>query len=653
MPPVMWTKNRGRNGWDPPLEVDRDQSVESRNITLYNGGLGTKRGGSTRCTFSTSVQGPINKLIEFIPAQDVTAAELFIIDSAAPIKVFRSTTGAAAALTNNALTLVDAIASAPQDVSAVTLNGKEFFAYDSAVNRLHVFDPDFSTTILRRAGMGLPAAPTGADMGAGGLSLSRSYKVAFTRQIGGVTYGRSELSAVLTRSITAKLGSTITKPATISEDETHWELYAADPATGTYYLMATTAVGTTTYDDTAATIDTSADAEPIVGQNTPWPSVKYLGTDGKRLVGFGVYESAAGDSVTPKNGRFYFGPVLDSSELVYDDERINNSLDVQGFLDVARNSGAEDRGVTTKPVNNVFYAFQSQGVYGFVPTESVNIPYRRIVIDTTIGAVNNQSIVLATDKRGRACVYFLDPVLGPYTVGGPNGLAWCGKDVKDVWDTVNHDAATLVAWGLWYPDRNQVMFWIATGSSDDPDTLLVLDVTEQYVDEDGDLRGGWTIWTGDFADARCGTLFSNTGALPRSTVKMPYVGLNDSSEKLLRYDEAEEDDDGTTFQAYVTSGLLAQDIANIELQRAYLAASGEPGVSIQQTLTKNFGEDAVPPSTTLLTPENGETFVLKKFEDATLAEAWALQVTLGDAAAAASSWQLYQWRAELLSGALR
>ena len=40
--------------------------------------------------------------------------------------------------------------------------------------------------------------------------------IAYTEQRGGVTVRRGELSPVLTRSITAKLGSTITKPAAIN-----------------------------------------------------------------------------------------------------------------------------------------------------------------------------------------------------------------------------------------------------------------------------------------------------------------------------------------------------------------------------------------------------------------------------------------------------
>jgi hypothetical protein len=653
MPPVVWTQNHGRDGWSSPLDIAPDRSAESRNVHFYQGGLGTKRGGATAMVESGSPSGH-NALIEYIPGQDQAAAELWIVDNTTVVppatgQIFRCTAGSATTATLTVQTLKDDISGNPANVSSAVINGKLYLAYKSGVNRLHVFDPNNATAnTVRRAGVGTPAAPTGADDGAGVLSLSRSYKVAFTEQQSSVTIRRSLLSPVLTRTIVAKAGSTITKPASLSENETHWELYAASTATGTYYLIATTVVATTTFDDTSATIDTTT-AEPSAGANTPWPSVRFLGTDGKRLLGFGVFESTAGDSVTPKNGRVYFGPVLDSSS-VHDDERLSNTTEIQGFIDLARNTGAVDRGLTPRPVNNIFFAFQSVGTYALIPTESALAPYRRVPLDPTIGATNNQSIVMAKDKRGGACAFFLDPTLGPHIIGGSDGLKWCGKDVKDLWDTVNKDASTLAAWALWYPDRNQVWFAVPTGSSNTPDTILVLDVTELTPDDEGDLRGGWSVYTGTLAAAMCGVVFSNTCASTRSRVRVPYVGLT-SGTTLLRYDESATSDNGTTFQAYVTSGVLAQDTVDIELQRAYLAATAQAGVTIQQSLVRNFGDEANRTSSVVLTAQGAETTVFRKFEDAAVQDAWALQVTLGDPSANTSAWTLYQWRSDLKTGA--
>ena len=271
------------------------------------------------------------------------------------------------------------------------------------------------------------------------------------------------------------------------------------------------------------------------------------------------------------------------------------------------------------------------------------------MIDTTVGAVNQQSIVLGKDRRGGACAFFLDPALGPFMVGGGDGLKWFGKDVKDLWDTFNKEASTIPAFGLWFPERNIVMFWVATGSSNVPDTVLCCDVTEQFIDDDGDLRGGWTVWTGTFAAARCGVMFSNTLATTRSRTRVPYVGL-DTGTVLLRYDESVTSDNSNAFQAYVTSGVLAAETKTIEVQRSYLRAAAQSGVSIQQSLVRNTGDETARTSTVSLTAVGSQTNVLRKFEDAALQDADAVQVTLGDASATASAWSLLGWDAELTTG---
>src|SRR5690348_11311398 len=160
MPNVSWTRNRGRDGWSgSALQIRPDMSAEARNVVYYNGGLGTKRGGSTSVTLN-SFSG-VNALVEYIPGQDLTAAELFVVDNSGTKKIMRLASGGT---TFAALTLKDNISSEPYTFSAVTLNGKLYMAYDSTVNRLHVYDPGFSTSDVRRAGMGTPAAPTAATL---------------------------------------------------------------------------------------------------------------------------------------------------------------------------------------------------------------------------------------------------------------------------------------------------------------------------------------------------------------------------------------------------------------------------------------------------------------------------------------------------------
>ena len=182
-----------------------------------------------------------------------------------------------------------------------------------------------------------------------------------------------------------------------------------------------------------------------------------------------------------------------------------------------------------------------------------------------------------------------------------------------------------------------------------PDTVLALDVTEQFIDEEGDLRGGWSNWTGGFADAKCAVVFSNTCAGTRSKTRVPYVGKN-SGTVLLRYNESVNTDNSTSFQASVTSGVVAQETHAIELVRAYLRAAASTGVTIQQSLIRNLGDETARTSTVSLTPTGSQTAVLRKFEDAALQDGDAIQVTLGDSAAADTAWSLLGWESELKTG---
>jgi hypothetical protein len=643
--PIAWIRNRGRNGWDSFLDVGPESSVVSINVHLHEGGLGTRRGGLVSVT-TTGVTQPITSMAEFVPAQDLTAAELFVADSASPVALFRCAAGS----TFSALTVADAISNATE-MSFVSMNGKLFVAYNSPVNRLHVYEPAYSTTALRKVGMGTAAAPSVADTGGGAYAATtRYYKVRFLEVRSGLVTrdGEASASTAFTPS-GAGSAARISRPALLSEGEAYWQIEVSlDDVT--YYVLAVVATGTTTYDDSAATSSyASGVAAAVSGTRTPFPSVKWLATDGAHLIGFGVWESSAGDSVTPRAGRVYISPALGAISDVYmDDERVINSATQYAWLDLSRNSSAVDRGITPKPVNGNLFAFQSNGVYALVPTESGIRPYRRVVLDSTIGNLDARAVVCGQDRKGAPCAFFLDPVKGPYIVGGADGLCWIGKDVFDVWETLKRDATGVVAWGMWYPDLNQVKFWIATNNSDNPDLVLVLDVTELHPDEDGDLRGGWTTYDGVFASARCGVLFSNTLAATRSSVRVPYLGT--SGQGLGRYSATATDDNGNGISApTIRSGAIVTRSAVVSLLRSYLITerSGSASVAITQSLRPN-GLAALERASTILV-DSTETFALKKFEDAALQDAFTFQVQL--LASGAAPFTIRRWLADVSVGA--
>ena len=127
----------GRNGADDPFALPPNQCVEAKDIDHYTGRLARKRGGATAVVESggTAFSGGMQTLIRHIPGADETLAELWGVDGAATPLVKRLVGGTTWA----DVTLADAIASRPQDVVAVSFNGKLFLAYDSNVDRLHVY----------------------------------------------------------------------------------------------------------------------------------------------------------------------------------------------------------------------------------------------------------------------------------------------------------------------------------------------------------------------------------------------------------------------------------------------------------------------------------------------------------------------------------
>jgi hypothetical protein len=639
---LVWTRCRGINQFDSPLDVPEDAAADGRNMHRYEGALGSKRAGSTAQTLTGDTHSGYNALIKFLPGQDETAAELFIVSSDGTVKILRVAAGTA----KSNLTLKDNVATRAWDVSSAVLNGKLYLAYDSTVNRMHVFDPALSTTVVRRSGHATPAAATVADTGAGAYAATLRYYRIQWRTKSGSTLQRSSLLGTAVSFTPSGTGThaRITQPTVPSEGESHWAIYgSADDIS--YYELAEVVIGTTTYDDNETPSDYDVnDPAPQEGFYTPFPSVKFIGTDGNRLYGLGVWETSAGDSVTPKAGRFFFTPVLDTSD-ADDDERISNTTTIEGWIDLSRNAGAVDRGVSPKPVNGVIYAFFSKGIYMLIPTESAVAPYRRVLLTGELGALTHASIVVGEDKAGKECLYFLDPEKGPYRIGR-NGLEWVGKDVSGTWATLNPSATGQVAWGVYLKKFQWVLFGIATGASNDPDTILVFDVSEgESTIEDG-VRYGWDIWTGDLAAARCAVIFAESMGASMGRTQTLYCGRN-SDTKLLRYNTSTTSDDGTTFRGYQTSKAFVaeQVLREKSVLRSAVLATAESGVTLTQGLIRNFGDETTRTDTALLTAAGSETRVLKRFESPDLVGAYCFQVEIGDGSAAASGFTLERWGA--------
>lgn len=292
-----------------------------------------------------------------------------------------------------------AVAADLRYMHSATQNGKLFLAYNSDVNRLHVWDG----TTVRRVGLIAATAPTVAQMGVGGVSFTRYYRQRNTVQESGVTVRRSEPSSSVNITIAGRLGVTVTKGAVSGDGETHWEVEASDGANGPWYLMATTVVGTTTYDDTAATISTTT-LSPTLGLYIPPPAAKYLVTDGVVLLMLGAWEtSAAAGQTTPKTNRVWFTRALGTSD-VSDDESIPDTDDQRNWIDIG------DAGPGTAlvgPIYGEFYVFKNNAVGKLVPTGDVTTPYAYVPVSDAYGAID-QRVVCSGDLAGVPAVYFAD-----------------------------------------------------------------------------------------------------------------------------------------------------------------------------------------------------------------------------------------------------
>jgi hypothetical protein len=645
---VKWTTNKGRNDWDVATDIAESMSAEAYNVVLERNSLGKKRRGSAAQTFTGDTFTGYNALFRFVPKAGETSAEVFIVSTDATVKILRVAAGSAA----SNLTLKDAVSDGVNVRSAV-LNNKLYLAFDSPENRLHVFSPDESTSLVRRAGFATPVAPTAANSAVAGsyAATLRYYRVQWRTKSGSTILRQSLLGASVSFTPNGSFdAAVVTQPAVANEGETHWAIYGSEDG-DLYYELGEVVIGTTTYSDTEAPADYDTnELQPDEGAFTPFPSVQYILSTGERLIGFGVWETSAGSSVTPRKGRVYFTPVLDTAD-TDDDERLSNTLEIQGWIDIARNAGAEDRGLGG-PIDNNIFVFQSKGIYMLVPTGEASKPYKRIVFHQHIGAVSQESIVMAEDEVGRPALYWLDPVRGPYRYGA-EGLQWLGYDVQTLWATVNLAATTRVAAAAYDPVQRCVTFWVATGASNTLSEAMEFFIREAEPTGNGEVRGGWARKAEASASAwRCVGYLPTSIAATMSRALSVYTG---SASALRRWNETGSTADaGTNFQAYVTS--KAYELGSFHrrkrLGETFLQASAGSGVTIRQTLTRNFGDETARTADVLLTAVGSATRVVTRAEAAALTDIRTMQVTLGDSAAAANAWTLDAWisTAEQLEG---
>ena len=305
-------------------------------------------------------------------------------------------------------------------MQAVGMNNKFFLAYDSDVNRLHVWDG----TQVRRVGMPTATAPVVPASGGAGATVTRSYRKRYIVMQGTVILRRSEPSTVVT--VTDKLNIIVQRGALANEGETHWEVEAADLPAGPWYRLGTPPVATTTFTDSNAAIPI-ADPSDELGGGVPPPSAKYLATDGLSLMMGGAWETTALPTETqPKQNRVWYTPPLGSSD-IGDDERIVHTLTVNGWLDVG------DAGPVTAlagPIYGETFVTKKATVAKLTPTGNVDAPYALSILTNSCGCVD-QRLMTQGEVAGQPAVLFAD-TNAVYALTASGGIGCISESIGSV-----------------------------------------------------------------------------------------------------------------------------------------------------------------------------------------------------------------------------
>ena len=632
MPDLVINSLRGGvNNSDSPMALPDDQATAMTNIEIVESMLGERRLGTSAITLPAFLSGKdrVPFVYRHLPTSDETAAELWAlaVTGTTTASLGRKTTAWQSEVTISDTATLTGFSQ--YRWQAVSVHGKLFFAYDSNVDRLHVWDG----TSMRRVGLDNPAAaPTAADVGAGGsISGVRYYRVRFVKQVSGTTVVRSEPSSALTHTPAGTPTSvTVTRPALISESETHWELEASTD-NANFYRIATTATGTSTYSDTANSY-TNGTLSEDTGDYELIGSARYLSVDDDRLIWAGNWES---DTTAARVG---WTPVY-GADGVGNDERFETDTDP--FKDLDTYSGGGITGLS-EPVLGGIWAFKLSAVYKLTRTGLRANAYDSDKYTDAVGAVHG-SVVTGVDETGQPCVYFLDAEQGPCRIG-LGGIKRCGDDIRTTWKDLNIDATKVIASALYYPLKKQVIWCIATGSSNIPDTAIVLHTDKSRTFADG-IRKGWTLWNGNRAKALSMCLFADNieDNAARSLTLVPFIGLEGLS--LIHRCDTGTTDNAVAYTATTTSKpyWFKTIMNNFAVMRARLIAKATASAQVTVKCIKNFdttAETTATVSDVSLAAAATETDVIKDLDNLIGADMTVAQFQFTDPTTVSAQWRV-------------
>ena len=626
----------GMNNTDPAIGLAEDQCVLAQNVEFVESLLGERRKGTSAVTLPAflSAHDKITFLHRHLPTDEDGAAELWALGvtgtSSASLGYKTGSWQAEVTIPDTPTLSGDK----PFRWQGQTLHGKLFLAYKSAVDRLHVWNG----TSVRRVGLAAPgAAPTSADAGSGSLTGTRYGRVRFVEIDGSTVVRRGEPSAVKTHSPSGSGASiTWTKPADISEGETHWEIELSVDNVN-FYRMARIVVGTSTHSDTvdyASGYATQTDAvlSEDIGDYALIPSPRYLTADEDRLIWAGSWEDS------DLGSRVGWTPVF-GADGAGNDERFETDTDPYKDLDTYE--GGIITGLSS-PVLGAVWVFKTRGIYKLVRTGRRTNAYNVIKYSDALGAVHG-SVVTGFTADGQPCVYFIDPVQGPCRAG-LGGILRCGDDVRATWETLNLNATDVVCSSLYYPAKRQVHWNLAVSSGDTPTTRLVLHVDRSVTLPDG-VRRGYALWTGNVAKALCMCLFADNieANTTRSLRLVPFIGLEGLG--YVHLCDTGYQDNSVAYTATITTKPYA--LGNLqhefEVTSGTLLATEDDSAQVTVKVLRDFAlETTATVSDIALAGAGSETQVIKYLDNLIGAEMKVAQFQMTDVAAPAANWAVNQ-----------
>lgn len=614
---------RGINNSDSPTLISDEEVVDARNVDCRDGALGAKRRGTTAIPMTSAVfDSAVIALIRHTPTNLTANDELWGIDLNGNVdrRVAGVWQGGVARVNTNVV-----VSAANYDANGVSLHGKLFLAAFGTQDRLLVWDG----TVLRWAGIQAPPVPSVADSAvAGSYAGIRFVRVRYIEKSGSVVLRRSEPTASVSFTPNGAFnGMVITKPAgtevsssVYCEGQTHWEVEISEDNV-LFYVVATVAIGTSTYTDTTATGGYSAfTLSENIGEYEVPKAARHVAVDEDRII-------MAGSPVTPARDSIVSWTPVAADDGVGNDERLPTET-----LQYINFDGLDGGAVTglVGGISGYIFVFKRSRVHKMGRTGSLRAAYDPDTVSTTRGCLP-RGATAGTDANGVPCVYFLDPNVGLCRSGQRGIEDRLADPIRKTWKTRNKKA-TIHPRILHYPDLEQVWYSVPTGVATVPNLLFMFE--SRY--------GGNWFHDGLPATAHAMCLFPDA----TTDTLMPFLGtVLTASSYVHEADTGTQDSGSTSYRAYVKTKpyALGQLWQKFGLMAAVVLARASAS-TLYVKLIRNFGIETLEKSVSLSASASAEERVIKTLDNASMSELNTVQLEYGDgSSASAQAWSVDQF----------